>query len=787
MDQATQQPKEPTPAAEETVLRCAHFEVRPATRELRVDGQPVTVERRAFDLLVYLMRHSDRVIDKQELLREVWHSRPVSDSTLPQAVSRARKALGGDDPEAFIANVYGVGYRFAKPIQRIGGQRSTRASSSSPLLLWLTLAIALFALALALWQMWPSQTEPPDVRVAVLPVQNETGNAELEWVSYGVLPLIDRTLEDAGVSRVSSGTVLATLRRYPNETDPEAQARVLQLSTGADQVLVPRLSTSESGYRLSISAVGSPDDPVSFDVEGQDISMLAVAAGTGLSESLSRWKGSERARSSLVTDDPFINQAFARGLDARLRARYEDAARYFDTVLAAAPDLRQAKYHLSLVTRRMGDWDYTDQLNKELLASAQAEDDRGMLAAAQSVSGILAWRRGDKDEAENWYNQSLTNYQALDNQDYVASTKANLAILASTRGIYRQAEQLFLDALAHYQQGGDRYNEATTLKNLGNLYSDQGQFDTAETYLQQSLTIRQELGLPLQVALTLSVLADIDMARGHWPQALAYQQRVLAAAQEYKSPVLESQARSDLAACLRRLGRLEESRLMAAKALSIATELNSPSNQAFAKLQQGRTELALGHWQRASDLFAEAGEVYKEIEEPLGYATSAIARGEALLALSQTDLAESVINQAAGTVEQSQITRLDAALSRARSLVAQQRGDSAAAIRQLQEAYNLAINSDSPIDGLDIGGEYGQMLIRTDSDITQIETLASQLMPRAEASAPSLKFLLLFFRDRDPSRALDLAERRQRLLGEGWNSDDEQTLLELRRAISADD
>ena len=88
-----------------SVLRCDAIEVRPATRELLIDGLPVMIERRAFDLLVHLMRNADRVVDKDELLREVWQSRPVSESTIAQAVSRARRALGGE-PDDRVATIY---------------------------------------------------------------------------------------------------------------------------------------------------------------------------------------------------------------------------------------------------------------------------------------------------------------------------------------------------------------------------------------------------------------------------------------------------------------------------------------------------------------------------------------------------------------------------------------------------------------------------------------------------------------------------------------------------------
>ncbi|MCB1643678.1 MAG: hypothetical protein KDI37_18240, partial [Xanthomonadales bacterium] len=43
------------------------FELRPGSRELLRDGTPVALERRAFDVLLHLLRHRDRVVSKDEL------------------------------------------------------------------------------------------------------------------------------------------------------------------------------------------------------------------------------------------------------------------------------------------------------------------------------------------------------------------------------------------------------------------------------------------------------------------------------------------------------------------------------------------------------------------------------------------------------------------------------------------------------------------------------------------------------------------------------------------------
>lgn len=90
------------------VHRFDRIEVRPAQRQLLVDGQPAALGARAFDLLLALIEHRDRLVSKNELLDVVWPGLVVEENNLQVQVSTLRKLLG---PKA-IATVPGRGYRF---------------------------------------------------------------------------------------------------------------------------------------------------------------------------------------------------------------------------------------------------------------------------------------------------------------------------------------------------------------------------------------------------------------------------------------------------------------------------------------------------------------------------------------------------------------------------------------------------------------------------------------------------------------------------------------------------
>jgi DNA-binding winged helix-turn-helix (wHTH) protein len=64
-------------------------------RELRRAGQRAQLQPKELELLLYLVRHRDRVVSKEELLGALWPDTVVTDNSLTRAMSRVRAAVGG--------------------------------------------------------------------------------------------------------------------------------------------------------------------------------------------------------------------------------------------------------------------------------------------------------------------------------------------------------------------------------------------------------------------------------------------------------------------------------------------------------------------------------------------------------------------------------------------------------------------------------------------------------------------------------------------------------------------
>jgi TolB-like protein/DNA-binding winged helix-turn-helix (wHTH) protein len=90
------------------IHRFDRIEVRPAERAVLIDGAPADLGSRAFDVLLELIRHRDRVMTKDELLEAVWPGLVVEENNLQAQVSALRKILG----QKAIATIPGRGYQF---------------------------------------------------------------------------------------------------------------------------------------------------------------------------------------------------------------------------------------------------------------------------------------------------------------------------------------------------------------------------------------------------------------------------------------------------------------------------------------------------------------------------------------------------------------------------------------------------------------------------------------------------------------------------------------------------
>lgn len=320
--------------------RFGGFVLDTRARELRrLDGAPVALTAKAFDVLCVLVQDRDRVVGRDELFARVWPGRVVEENTLTQAVSALRHALGAE--ERYVATVPGRGYRFVADVAEGESSAASAAEPAGPArpapvsgrrrpLLWIGAATAVALLAWLAWQ-WreppqavtpsspapvagvrsPSPAQAP-VMLAVLPFQPLSGDpGEDEWLGLGLADTLATRIGESSALRVypsSSSQRLAGLA-----TDPLAEARRL----GVDYVVEG--DTRRQGDRIDVDARlravadGAVLWSASFEEPAARVFTLQDRIADGVSAALATEIAAPARRSPCDGEDAEAYRSYLRG------------------------------------------------------------------------------------------------------------------------------------------------------------------------------------------------------------------------------------------------------------------------------------------------------------------------------------------------------------------------------------------------------------------------------------------------------------------------------------------
>ena len=96
-------------------------------------GYLLTLPRRVFAVLTYLLEHRGRVVSKDELAAEVWQA-TITDATIEGCIKKVRQAVGDSGrAQRVITTRFGYGYAFVAPVVVLSGDsRGHGASALSP-------------------------------------------------------------------------------------------------------------------------------------------------------------------------------------------------------------------------------------------------------------------------------------------------------------------------------------------------------------------------------------------------------------------------------------------------------------------------------------------------------------------------------------------------------------------------------------------------------------------------------------------------------------------------------
>lgn len=370
-------------------------------------GKPLAVEPKALHVLIFLVQHQGRLIERRELLSAVWGDAFVTDHVLNRSIGQLRKVLGDDAKEPrYIETVPTLGYRFIAAVEtetvetqvastetaveagsvldvrtstellpvggRVGGPVGV-ARRPGVRLLALVVCLGLIAV-LWFWVRHGRQpVEGPIRSLAVLPLDDLSPGTREDYFADGMTDeLITELARIPGLRVVSRTSVMQNkgsrkpLSRIAQELKVDALVEGSVVRSGDRVRITAQLIDTRSDRHLWAQSFEGPlgdilslQDSVAREIAVQTSAILTPAARAELT-----------AARHL---DPAAHDAYLRGLYFIQRREGALAASYFRQAIALEPEYGDANAGLAeaLVTQVISNGDAAPALMPPAIAAAK--------------------------------------------------------------------------------------------------------------------------------------------------------------------------------------------------------------------------------------------------------------------------------------------------------------------------------------------------------------------------------------------------------------------------------
>jgi TolB-like protein/DNA-binding winged helix-turn-helix (wHTH) protein len=506
------------------------------------ENDRVRIPPRAYDILRYLVEHSERLVTSDELLEKLWPDTYVNPELVRKYILEIRKILGEQRHKIkFIETLPKRGYRFVAVVrneepmepldlsalqnasgQNIDAQGANPGEVSGPgeRRMWTFMATSLMALIVGaamfgyfgLARTAANAGSGNSSSIAVLPFADLSPAKDQEYFSDG---LSDQLIHD--LTKVPSLKVVGRSSAFQFKGKNE-DLRSIGRKLGVANVLEG--SVRRDGNRLRITAeLIKTDDGFqlwsqTYDRQVGDIfavqDEIARAATASLQPKLLTGQGRSGASTSKSASpesyEAYLqaNYFLGKGLgkqDVDRTLAYADTAIKLDDKFAPAWALRAS------VENMMATYNLTE--GTEGFRRARGDAERAIALDPSSASGYLALARTQIDYDWNWEtaDECLTKASALEpgSVDILRIRSAlSMALGNSAKAIEFASQAVSLDPL-----------RANSHLGLGQFLYTAGRYDEAHASVQRALDLNP------QASFAHSILAKILLAEGKPQQALA--------------------------------------------------------------------------------------------------------------------------------------------------------------------------------------------------------------------------------------------------------------------------
>jgi len=619
-------------------------------RELTMAGEPVTTQPKAFELLLYLVRNRDRAVDKDELQDALWPRSIVTETALTRCVMKARRAVGDDaDQQTAIKTVHGHGYRFVAIVEEQAatpGKEDVSASKAAPARRSPAFAIAaaVITLAFAGWWFFAPHAVSGEVRLAVLPVENATGDAELDWVRTGMMSLMNRMLEARGIPVVAERSVLdlAGDKTFDELTRKEGEFYDALLRTaGHTHTLAAEIKFEQGLYRLNYTFAGGGRRDQKRTIVGKEPTRLVKdAVDTIASLVTTGTPPNEHMR--VISDDDFLNEAYARAMSLEFEGNYEEAKRFFQVIIEQDPKLFWPRYEYALCVRNLRDFETAERLLVGLRDEVTEFGDTAKQAVSNNGLGIRYMNQRRNEEALESFENVIQFAIEAEKPMYVVTANVNLALVTRNMGNIDTAAAHMETAYGVLQSMDLQIYPGTFHNTYAGILMRTGDLQEAERHALAAIESLELTGKRLYAAYAQSRLSTIYRVSGRLDEALSLAEQSLVVRREFNDQRGISSSLSSLGEINLELGNLTRARQYAEQVYDIGVETDDTEVLAAARSEMAHADRLLGEPRKAAEGYAQAESMRRTMGDPTGVTNARIGIARSWIDLNDFDGAESI-------------------------------------------------------------------------------------------------------------------------------------------------
>jgi len=543
------------------------FRINVTERLLQHGDELVPISPKVFDTLLILVENHGHVVEKRELMDQLWPDTFVEESSLTQNISLLRRALtNGETDRHYIETIPKRGYRFIGEVNQINespdqalteisltSDRPSRDQSLSPehhddsmslapshgtreprenrersrtnlylAAIALCVLVAVIAFGYRLKQRAPT-AGLAGKSIAVLPFKTIGTSDESELLGLGMADALILRL-----SRLDELTVLPTGSVF-RFTDPDKDAIAIGKQLGVDAVLDGTVQRQGDSVRVTAQLIRLSDGKTVWSAKYDEIQNNIFVLQDSISEQLASSLIPEISASTKKTlwvkstANAEAYQAYLMGVNfwnRRTKDNLSKGISYLEQSVAKDPNFGQAHAILADCYFLSGTDEYKARPLDEALARAEASANRALqiddnIAEAHTVKANIYMNRRQPDEAAAEFRRAIEL-----NPTYS---------VAHLRYAYFLMFALRLDDGVSHMRRAQQLDPASPVPNaaLGSILLTARQIDESIKYSQRALELEPNL-----MAARMN-LAEAYVAKGMFQEGIPELEKLSHADDEY--------------------------------------------------------------------------------------------------------------------------------------------------------------------------------------------------------------------------------------------------------------